>query len=155
MKKELKSISDKLYKSGLSILKTLLKYNETSVNLNKELEQFRELYRIKEQELDLEKKELILKHNKNIESIEHNKQINEACFNSIADSIKEFDYFHHQVLITFEKLFYEINHTKDSQKRNTLKEIREKYYNKLIDGYLQINSMIDEVISSSNHLCIL
>lgn len=148
MKKELKSISDKLYKPGLSILKALLKHNETCVNLNKELEQFRKLYKIKEQELDLEKKELILKHNKNLESIGRKKQFNEACFNSISDSIKEFDSFHHQVLITFEKLSYEINYTKDCQKRNALKEIREKYYNKLIDGYLQINSMIDEAIEN-------
>ena len=82
-----------------------------------------------------------------MERIERNRQVNEACFNNISDSIKEFNFFHHQVLITFEKLSYEINHTKDCQKRNTLKVIREKYYNKLIDGYLKINSMIDEAFS--------
>lgn len=155
MKKELKSIGDKLYKPGLTILKALLKHNETCVRFNKEMEQFRELYKIKEQELDLEKQELVLKHNKNMERIELSRQVNEACFNNISDSIKEFDSFYYQVLIAFEKLSYEINHTKDCQKRYALKEIREKYFKKLIDGYLQISSMIDEVSSTSNYQCFL
>ena len=145
MEKDLMTVSKKLYKPGMNILKAILNYDRTCNKLESELEQLKELSQIKEQDLELEKKEIIANHNKRMKMLERNRLINESTFDDISLSLKEFDEFHKQIMALFDKVFQEINKTTDLQKRQALKSIREKYFSKLIDEYLHINQLVNEM----------
>ena len=108
MKKDSMSVSKKLYKPCMNILKAVKNYNITCNNLESELRQLKELYQIKDQELELDKKEIIANHNIKIKMLERNRLINEAIFEDISSSLKEFDEFHKQIMVLFDKVFLEI-----------------------------------------------
>ena len=142
MKNDSMSVSKKLYKPSINIFKAVKNYNITCNNLESELKQLKELFQIKEQELELDNKEIIAEHNIRMKMLERKRLINEAISDDISLSLKEFDKFHKQIMVLFDKVFQEINKTTDLQKRQALKNIREKYFAKLIDEYLQINQLV-------------